>query len=1169
MLVFSLVRSWMRRRSRRNQNTPWCIALRLGRPQLETLEERVPPGALVGPGGVSPTSFIPAGDITTTDFSVTGPTPITNTITTPSPDPTTIAPTVLTVSPDPTTTPPVSQTPTTPTATPIATTNAPNDSTNAANLALLAGAGGIANSPSVGGSSAGGSGASSGGAGGAAVSSILANWAPPTNPMADMSHGSDLITTSPIFSGGVVPPGGSNGPVAPTPPVLAPGFVQITGFEDSHGNALPAGNLTNDAKPIVVGNGAAGATLTIQIDGSVSGKTTVAANSQWTYAIPTALAQGDHKVEVQSSGNNLLSMATTTTVSIDLTTPTVTLTAPDFAGYQAPQLQVQASENTPYPLNPTVHIDVDLKHDGTFTDAGDQDFAVTTLQPDGTASFQLQHPLPAGTYSLQARVADLAGNVGVSATSSMVVDPNAGYDGSQALLNLALGQKYGTPIQTPNTNWGAAMPGTPQPDMPNPPAPASPPSAPLAPPTQPGFAAPGPINFQPPTGFDFLQFDSQGRVLVDVHSTLPKYLTDLTTDLKNNLGFQVNMTVTAQNMVEGWLPVSQILALPNAANFGSVVPVNKPFTRATITPESGKIIKADTFSAANNVNGAGETIGVISDSVNDVGGGLADSVAVGALPNNVNVIADDPNGNGTDEGRAMLEIAHEVAPGASLAFDAVGDSPQSMAQSINNLVSAGSNIVTDDVGFGDEPFFNDGVISQAAEGVITNNGTFYTSAAGNDANHGYLANWNPTSTTVGGVSGDFQTFSNGSQLQTFSLAQGDSVSLSFQWDSAFLEGGGTGNFAVPNDLQVLVTDSSGNALSTPQVFNSQGTNTNEAYQDVEFTNDGSFGTNNFAFAFNLVSGPAPNIIAWISNDDGNPASDPMALDEGAPTLYGHPEAAGVVATGAVNWQTPTTPEAFTALGGSQPILFDNSGNRLSVPIHRSEPLVAAPDGVHTSFFGSDDGNGGFEFFGTSAATPAVAGAAALLFQQAPGATQADVTQYLQQNALNLNSPSLTGAGLIQLTVRLVPPGGGGGTIGPATIVSNGDIYEPNQTSDTAFDFSTLKAANNQLEYEALTIANTGSGLPDYDWFKWSVQDAGSFNAAIAVTSGSNLELHIFTVDGNGDLVDLADDTSGTNTIKLSAPVTAGQEMYVEVKGINTALGVYGQGTYNLFVQDAT
>ncbi len=167
-------------------------------------------------------------------------------------------------------------------------------------------------------------------------------------------------------------------------------------------------------------------------------------------------------------------MSTSTTFFIDLTPPTVTLAAPALSNYQPPLLTVTASANSMAGLDSTVHIDVDLQHDGSFTDPGDQDFGVAQLQSGGTASFYLMTPLPSGVYNLQARVDDQVGNEGVSAASTMIVNPYMGYVGSQALLDLANGATYGTVIPIPNNPGDMPTnppPGTTMPAEPGMPAP--------------------------------------------------------------------------------------------------------------------------------------------------------------------------------------------------------------------------------------------------------------------------------------------------------------------------------------------------------------------------------------------------------------------------------------------------------------------------------------------------------------------------------------------------------------------------------------------------------------------------------------------------------------------------------------------------------------------------
>ncbi|HXW28339.1 MAG TPA: hypothetical protein VEK55_03165, partial [Xanthobacteraceae bacterium] len=95
--------------------------------------------------------------------------------------------------------------------------------------------------------------------------------------------------------------------------------------------------------------------------------------------------------------------------------------------------------------------------------------------------------------------------------------------------------------------------------------------------------------------------------------------------------------------------------------------------------------------------GAGIKVGVLSDSFNDLGGAAADE-ADGALPpaSDIQILKDLPSG-GIDEGRAMMQIIHDIAPGASLAFYTAFESEQDFANGILALAAAGCKVIVDDV----------------------------------------------------------------------------------------------------------------------------------------------------------------------------------------------------------------------------------------------------------------------------------------------------------------------------------------------------------------------------------------------------------------------------------------------------------------------------------------
>jgi hypothetical protein len=149
-----------------------------------------------------------------------------------------------------------------------------------------------------------------------------------------------------------------------------------------------------------------------------------------------------------------------------------------------------------------------------------------------------------------------------------------------------------------------------------------------------------------------------------------------------------------------------------------------------------------------NLRGAGETVGVLSDSFNVLGGALAD-VATDDLPGTetscsaqatpVDVLEEGPAGS-HDEGRAMLQIVHDIAPHAKLAFASADAGELAMAQNIERLAApvsaggAGADVIVDDVTYLEEPMFQDGPIA-AAVNKVTAQGVTYLSSAGNNNNN--------------------------------------------------------------------------------------------------------------------------------------------------------------------------------------------------------------------------------------------------------------------------------------------------------------------------------------------------------------------------------------------------------------------------------------------------
>lgn len=625
------------------------------------------------------------------------------------------------------------------------------------------------------------------------------------------------------------------------------------------------------------------------------------------------------------------------------------------------------------------------------------------------------------------------------------------------------------------------------------------------------------------------------KVSVQARCTLAKYLGDFTKSLEA-MGMENIHVAKAQNLVTGTIDVSRVMELEQVPHFLAAIKAPMAKTKVgSVTSEGAAVIKAPIFISATGFDGTGVRVGVISDSASPAS--ISASVSSGDLPSNV--INLSPTVTGSDEGTAMMEIVYDVAPGSDLAFLA-GTSPQVMATGISQLAAAGCKVIVDDLGFANTPVFNDGILSQAID-TISSQGVLYVSAAGNDSNIAYRAAFNPGTTTIGSVTGTFQDLGGGDFLQDFTLAQGAILNIFFQWSSAFLEGGSPlANYQVTNDFSVLIVDTGAATPTILQTFASDSQNTDQALESISFT---ATTATTYALAFQLIVGANPQEITWMNFLS---QVDPLAQGQGGPTTFGQVTAVGAIAVGAVAWNNVNVPETYSALGGKLNFYYDNQGNPLATPEVRQKPDITGPTNVQTSMANFNP------FPGTSAAAPHVAGVAALLFSQQPTATVQEVIDHMFATALPVgivNNPFLTGNGLVQAIPMTGGTGGGSQAVGG----------ENNHSSEVASRFGPLSGSQ--------TIANqviefSPEGFPLSDWFTWTAGLEGNFSVLLQV-SGEPLEINIFVREGNG-LVPVGN-SSGSGNLFLFIPVLTGQEVFIEVKGFNFALGQVNTGSYSLTV----
>jgi hypothetical protein len=387
--------------------------------------------------------------------------------------------------------------------------------------------------------------------------------------------------------------------------------------------------------------------------------------------------------------------------------------------------------------------------------------------------------------------------------------------------------------------------------------------------------------------------------------------------------------------------------------------------------------------------GAGVSVGVISDGV----GQLEASIASGDLPQSVELVGTGgPEGGEGTEGTAMLEIVHDLAPGARLLFAAPRTSAE-MVTAIDALAAAGANVVVDDLVFTDEPKFVDGPVAQAARRLATGGGVYVT-AAGNFARSHWIGDYRRgTSPAFAGAAyRGVHHFRGGDAGNTLRVPPGGEVLAVLQWNEAF--GAARRDFdlllarAGPGDDVVL-------AASTEE--QSGGGN---PYEALRWVNDGGAATVYLAIA------------EFSTGSTGGTRLDLNVFARGAVTMeyvvprdsvFGHAAVEEVLSVAAARVSDPGAVEDFSSRGPAT-LFFPRRESRIV-------PRLAAVNGVETAV-----GRTGFfanPFFGTSAAAPHVAGCAALVL--ATGAQPSAAASALVATALDVGSPGsdlVSGAGLL-------------------------------------------------------------------------------------------------------------------------------------------------------------
>ena len=449
-----------------------------------------------------------------------------------------------------------------------------------------------------------------------------------------------------------------------------------------------------------------------------------------------------------------------------------------------------------------------------------------------------------------------------------------------------------------------------------------------------------------------------------------------------------------------------------------------PSTTAASTCPSGTTVsagsnqlKVPTARSTFGVDGTGVKIGIISDSYGVDRTATANQVKAGDLPGTgnpcghttpVQIVADA--GSGADEGRAMAQIVHDLAPGATLLFADAGASQIEMANHVRALRDAGAQVIVDDITYFDETMYQDGYLAAAVDEVVGEGITYLSSAGNMNLTVGGRSAGSyetqafrpaPCPSTIGADFSchDFDPGAGVTAKNVVTVPSRGSLVLDMSWNEAM--------YGVDTDLDVFLLDD-----ATGEVLDAGAADSVRNGRPVEWA-----GFQNYANAarkvrivvanYGKTGTPRFKVVLAASSLGSVQWSTPAGGDVMGPTLFGHAGSPSNIAVGAVTTAASPAVEPFSSRGPST-LCWE--------PSHGSEPSAAIPgcttktidvlgtDGVSTTVTGFDP------FYGTSAAAPHVAAVAALMVQHAPCATPGDIRAALQAGAVPNGSVDAAGSG---------------------------------------------------------------------------------------------------------------------------------------------------------------
>jgi len=491
-----------------------------------------------------------------------------------------------------------------------------------------------------------------------------------------------------------------------------------------------------------------------------------------------------------------------------------------------------------------------------------------------------------------------------------------------------------------------------------------------------------------------------------------------------------------ESWVQALLPLRQLEGLASSPEVHFIRLPAKPFlTQGSVRSEGLGVIGSESWNEAG-IDGKGVKVGIIDSGFRGYRSLLGrelppeDRVVVNSFRSDGDIECGDCGRIAQLHGLGVAEVIYDIAPGAALYLSNI-DTDVSFRRAISWMIGQDVDVINTSIGFFSGCFRQGGGIFEREFAKARRSGITWATAAGNNADLHWEGAW---SDPDGDLLHNYTRVDEGNtidvQLVEYEYPDGRKVATSlitviFSWDAPCS--------GASDDYEVVVMKEEGGELKPlPDWDGSVGQLQDWmwrpgvpikfvfASEDFPAGRVGSFERYHIAVRKRRPSAPDSRFDMLI---DCPCIRIEHLKPEGSVSIIEPSISPNVITVGAVHHSPDSCPRSLCPDGHL--LVYSSQGPTKD---GRIKPDITAPSHVSTKTFRRWSGEGSGRnsgFTGTSAASPHVAGAAALVKQAFPDFTPDEIQQFLEDRAEDMGDPGKDnryGAGVLLLGQPPAPAG---------------------------------------------------------------------------------------------------------------------------------------------------